>query len=157
MEARAKAETIRRIPGTDRYAALVEFPENSKPLAFPYLDMELPAWKIDFQQTLDGYCTINLVRIQRRHRRRLSERGKLEKFLDQDGQCNGCRRKFCIDELQTDHIHPWSLGGGDEWSNLQLLCGPCNKIKGNRPMSYLIGRLYDLYILHPAGQGLFTL
>ena len=32
-------------------------------------------------------------------------------------------------------------GGTDHISNLQLLCPPCNKIKGNRGMEYLIAQL----------------
>jgi site-specific DNA-methyltransferase (adenine-specific) len=27
--------------------------------------------------------------------------------------------------------------GGDYYENYQLLCGACNKIKGDRPMEYL--------------------
>ncbi|RLA07476.1 MAG: HNH endonuclease, partial [Gammaproteobacteria bacterium] len=28
-------------------------------------------------------------------------------------------------------------GGADIYENYQLLCGTCNRIKGNRPMEYL--------------------
>lgn len=34
--------------------------------------------------------------------------------------------------LQSDHIHPYALGGRTTWENLQLLCGPCNLKKGAR-------------------------
>jgi len=34
--------------------------------------------------------------------------------------------------LEIDHIFPWSKGGKTEFSNLQPLCGPCNKKKSNR-------------------------
>lgn len=34
--------------------------------------------------------------------------------------------------LSLDHIHPWSLGGGDTLENLQTLCRPCNSRKGAR-------------------------
>jgi hypothetical protein len=34
--------------------------------------------------------------------------------------------------LDIDHINPLSLGGGDELSNLQLLCPKCNRSKKNR-------------------------
>lgn len=31
---------------------------------------------------------------------------------------------------EVDHIFPRSLGGPDEFENLQAICGPCNKAKG---------------------------
>lgn len=46
--------------------------------------------------------------------------------------CSNCRRLFFPDELTVDHIEPWSKGGRTVLSNAQLLCRPCNSIKGNR-------------------------
>jgi site-specific DNA-methyltransferase (adenine-specific) len=39
--------------------------------------------------------------------------------------------------LEIDHVIPKAKGGGDYYENYQLLCGACNKIKGDRPMDYL--------------------
>jgi hypothetical protein len=48
-------------------------------------------------------------------------------ILDRDGHmCVNC---FSEDELQIDHIHPRSRGGGNDPDNLQVLCGPCNRSK----------------------------
>lgn len=46
-------------------------------------------------------------------------------------QCKICQKWFYPEELQMDHIAPWSKGGRTVLSNAELLCGPCNKKKGN--------------------------
>jgi 5-methylcytosine-specific restriction endonuclease McrA len=43
--------------------------------------------------------------------------------------CVYCNR---LDGLQVDHKTPRSKGGTNEISNLQWLCGDCNRIKGGR-------------------------
>jgi 5-methylcytosine-specific restriction endonuclease McrA len=47
-------------------------------------------------------------------------------------QCRHCGCVARADELEVDHIVPVSLGGADEPENLQTLCRPCNRRKGNR-------------------------
>ncbi|WP_424946692.1 DNA methyltransferase [Candidatus Spongiihabitans sp.] len=57
----------------------------------------------------------------------------------QNGSCNGCGEHFThARHFHIDHIHPKSKEGGWVLENLQLLCGSCNSIKGNRPMEYLL-------------------
>ena len=47
--------------------------------------------------------------------------------------CAGCDREFEDPlYLELDHVLPRSDGGSDHISNRLLLCGPCNRIKGNR-------------------------
>ena len=69
---------------------------------------------------------------------------KALRYEDQDGACKGCERALDIDLLEIDHIKPRSKGGQDVDGNIQLLCGPCNRIKGNRSMGYLRRRLHEL-------------
>ena len=51
-------------------------------------------------------------------------------FHMQRGKCLYCGRTLRIGSLEIDHKFPVSRGGGNEWSNLQLLCIPCNMRKG---------------------------
>ncbi len=65
-------------------------------------------------------------------------------FGQQEGRCNGCRSAFEFRHLEVDHIIPQSGGGTDHIENLQLLCGHCNRVKGNRPQEYLVARLREM-------------
>ena len=62
-------------------------------------------------------------------------------YGEQGGNCNGCGTHFEPQHLEIDHIIARSVGGTDHIENLQLLCGHCNRIKGNRGQEYLISRL----------------
>ena len=59
----------------------------------------------------------------------------------QSGNCNGCHDHFEARHLEIDHIVPRSKAGTDHLENLQLLCGSCNRIKGNRSQEYLSAAL----------------
>ena len=65
-------------------------------------------------------------------------------FGQQEGRCNGCRSAFEFRHLEVDHVIPQSGGGTDHIENLQLLCGHCNRVKGNRPQEYLVARLREM-------------
>ncbi len=58
-------------------------------------------------------------------------------YKQQKGKCNGCNNPMRIIDFDIDHIIPKSKGASDHYENYQLLCGNCNKVKGNRPMEYL--------------------
>ena len=62
-------------------------------------------------------------------------------YGEQEGHCAGCKTHFEFRHLEVDHIIPVSRGGPDHIENLQLLCGHCNRVKGNRPMEYLLAQL----------------
>ena len=62
-------------------------------------------------------------------------------FAEQKGICNGCAKEFDAVNFEIDHIIPKSKGGGDYYENFQLLCGNCNRVKGDRPMEDLVMRL----------------
>ncbi len=49
----------------------------------------------------------------------------------QKGVCAKCGKHFEIEEMQADHIKPWSKGGTTTADNCQMLCQPCNATKSN--------------------------
>ena len=58
-------------------------------------------------------------------------------YGQQEGNCTGCSTYFEMRNLTVDHIIARGKGGTDHIENLQLLCGSCNSIKGDRGMEYL--------------------
>jgi hypothetical protein len=64
-------------------------------------------------------------------------------------QCGGDIPSLNERSHHVDHIVPWSLGGGNEISNIQVLHGSCNLSKGQRCdldtlILYLQGRLFNM-------------
>lgn len=49
----------------------------------------------------------------------------------QKGVCPACKKHFDIDDMQADHITPWSKGGRTTAENCQMLCDDCNRRKSN--------------------------
>ena len=70
-------------------------------------------------------------------------RNKRLLYGEQGGYCNGCETHFELRNFDVDHIIPRAKGGTDHISNLQLLCGHCNSVKGDRPQEYLLACLTD--------------
>lgn len=66
---------------------------------------------------------------------------KHELYGIQEGHCQGCGLHFRLRNLTIDHITAQSKGGTDHIENLQLLCGACNSLKGNRDQDYLYEQL----------------
>ena len=56
-------------------------------------------------------------------------------YGEQEGRCNLCRYWFEIRQMDVDHKTPRSKGGGDDDSNLQLLCHHCNVVKRDGTMA----------------------
>ena len=65
-------------------------------------------------------------------------------YKDQNGKCNACSAQMEIRNFEIDHIIPRSKNGADTYENFQLLCGSCNRIKGDRPMEYLMMRIEQI-------------
>lgn len=63
--------------------------------------------------------------------RAFSEGQKIKAYEKQKGICPICGKHFEYEEMQGDHIVPWSKGGRTIDENLQMLCSTCNATKGN--------------------------
>ena len=46
--------------------------------------------------------------------------------------------------IEVDHLHPFSLGGGDDIQNYRLICGWANKVKSNHISGYSMGTRADI-------------
>jgi hypothetical protein len=57
---------------------------------------------------------------------------KREAYESQKGICVKCNKHFPIEEMEADHITPWSEGGKTIASNCQMLCKLDNRIKSNK-------------------------
>lgn len=53
-------------------------------------------------------------------------------YKNQNGICVKCKQHFEFNEMEGDHITPWSEGGHTTLDNLQMLCKRCNREKSNK-------------------------
>ena len=67
-------------------------------------------------------------------------------YGQQEGLCAGCKVWLPFRNFTIDHLVPQSRGGTDHPDNLQMLCGACNSLKGDRPQEHLIARLKEMAI-----------
>ena len=79
------------------------------------------------------YVLSNCSKDKERHLsiRKFSDKDKRTAYERQNGICPICGTHHEIDEMEGDHIIPWSKGGKTTIDNLQMLCKKCNREKGN--------------------------
>jgi hypothetical protein len=63
--------------------------------------------------------------------RAFTDAQKLAAYERQGGVCVKCGKKFALNEMEADHITPWSRGGKTLPENCQMLCQACNRLKSN--------------------------
>lgn len=61
--------------------------------------------------------------------RTFTDSNKRTLYERQNGICITCKKPFTIDQMEADHITPWSQGGKTELNNGQMLCRECNRRK----------------------------
>lgn len=63
--------------------------------------------------------------------RAFKDNEKRKVYERQKGICAKCGNHFKLDEMEADHITPWSRGGHTTIENCQMLCKNCNRTKSN--------------------------
>lgn len=99
-----------------------------------HLEKEIEKLLLDVDVTKKkGICKY-LITGEEKHLniRAFPEKMKQEVFAEQDGICIKCEEKFKIEDMQADHIKPWSKGGKTIKENCQMLCNNCNRKKSNK-------------------------
>ena len=64
--------------------------------------------------------------------RTFDDNTKREVYEKQKGVCKNCGKHFKIEEMEADHITPWSKGGHTVIENCQMLCKECNRRKSGK-------------------------
>lgn len=64
--------------------------------------------------------------------RTFDKKQKRQAYERQKGVCIRCNQKFEIEDMEADHITPWSKGGRTDGENCQLLCDEDNRRKSNQ-------------------------
>ncbi len=64
--------------------------------------------------------------------RSFTDSNKRTLYERQNGICTLCKEHFEINQMEADHITPWSQGGKTELDNGQMLCKDCNRRKSDR-------------------------
>lgn len=64
--------------------------------------------------------------------RAFDRRDALAAYERQGHKCPYCGEEFDFDQMQADHITPWSKGGKTTPDNCQMLCRDCNLKKSNK-------------------------
>ena len=80
---------------------------------------------------------------------------KHQLFGSQEGRCNLCKHQFEFRNMEIDHVIPTSKGGPNDDTNLQLLCGHCNKIKSDNTMEEARVRIRELGVIPPHSTSVF--
>lgn len=105
------------IANMDGYATIKEFIQESSVRNLPENYENIDDW------------------LRRNKRKNITESVRYEVFARANFRCEACGNSPKIDNecvLHVDHIIPFSLGGIDNMTNYQCLCGSCNTSKGNR-------------------------
>ena len=78
------------------------------------------------------YLLSDGIRTEKLNLRQFDDDEKREAYETQGGICPKCGKNYAIEEMEGDHIVPWSKGGKTVPENLQMLCRRCNGLKSDK-------------------------
>ncbi|ENS4526975.1 DUF262 domain-containing protein [Salmonella enterica] len=98
------------------------------------LDAEISALMQDEDVTKkSGIYSYVLTRKERfLNIRAFTDRQKREAYERQKGICPKCGNHYLLNEMEADHITPWSEGGKTTAENCQMLCKTDNRVKSDK-------------------------
>ncbi len=96
------------------------------------------ATSYQFATNLKGISLMKLHRDLKNIKRQL--------FGMQEGRCSLCKHEIDFRHMEVDHVITKAKGGPDDDTNLQLLCGHCNRVKGKGTMAEARVRLTELKV-----------
>ncbi len=99
--------------------------ELEKTIERLYKDDDVSSKKGIYEYVLSGNeRTLNI--------RAFSDTQKAQGYETCCGICAKCGERFEIEEMEADHVIPWSKGGKTDIANLQMLCLSCNRRKSDK-------------------------
>ena len=103
------------------------------PLDPDKLETEIKALMIDDDVTNKKGIYSYVLTCDERHLniRAFTEKQKREAYERQNGICPDCKKHFAFEEMQGDHITPWSKGGHTTSENCKMRCADCNRRKSD--------------------------
>ncbi|MBU1212420.1 MAG: HNH endonuclease [Alphaproteobacteria bacterium] len=108
-------------------------------------NVEQAAWGELYSTLMD--CSEVLKELNPIQRANFLDGIKAELHRKQQGTCAACDQSIDLFSMEIDHIIPYTLGGGNERANLQLICRACNRRKGKSvDLLELLSYLEDRYL-----------
>ena len=97
------------------------------------LETEIAALMADDDVTCKKGIYLYVLTRQEKHLsvRTFDNRMKRTAYEKQKGICKKCTKHFELEQMEADHITPWSQGGKTSAENCQMLCRDCNRKKSD--------------------------
>lgn len=81
-------------------------------------------------------------------RRQFTDYEKKTIYAKNNGKCAICGKPVMYKKMTIDHIVPISQGGTNDFSNLQLACHSCNRLKNDFMEEDFYGLMAKILIHH---------